>query len=413
MQSQHPLKFMLPCLFAIIIDAMGFGLVYPVMTAIFMNAHDNILPLGTSNALRNFYLGLSFLLYPLCMFFGSSIMADLSDHFGRKKILSLCMLMIGVSFLLMGLGAAWSSLWLLMIGRGLSGLMAGSQPIAQAMIGDISTEDNKARNMGFVTFSYCAGLVVGPLLGGVLSDKGLVSFFSTAVPFYIACVLSFIACIWVFASLQDSFTPNPNHRISLTRPVELFVEAFQDKHIRFLSLIFLVMQIGWSLYFQYIVVHMRTAFHYNNWQMGTFNSMLGVGFAIGLLILLPRMSRVYKTFKLTLIGYLVTGVFIVVCALCPFPIPQWVLAIIIACYQILAFTGTLTLFSDHASADKQGWAMGVANAMIALSWTLTGLAANFLGLVSTTGLIAIGGVIYLFSALLLWIKSNDRSSVNE
>ena len=57
-----------PSLFAVMIDAMGFGLVYPMMTAILTSTSHPIISPEASLHLRHFYLGLSFLLYPLGMF---------------------------------------------------------------------------------------------------------------------------------------------------------------------------------------------------------------------------------------------------------------------------------------------------------------------------------------------------------
>jgi hypothetical protein len=56
-----------PCFFAVIIDALGFGLVYPVMTSLFTADHSPVLSANASIAVKHFYLGLSYMLYPLCM----------------------------------------------------------------------------------------------------------------------------------------------------------------------------------------------------------------------------------------------------------------------------------------------------------------------------------------------------------
>lgn len=404
MQSQHPFKVMLPALFAIIIDAMGFGLVYPVMTALFTTQAAGILPKTASANIHHFYLGLAFLLYPACMFFGSAIMSDLSDQFGRKRVLTFCMLGIALSFLLMGLGASYLSLVFLLTGRALSGLMAGSQPIAQAMIGDISTKENKARNMSFVTFAYCAGVVLGPLLGGFLSDRSLFSGFSFALPFYVAAGLSFLAMLCVSTFLTETVAANKTQRISIARPFMLFIDAMSHQKIRYLSLIFLLNQIGFSLYFQFIVVHMRLAFHYSNWQLGAFNSMLGIGFGLGLIVLLPLLTKMLSTSNLASITYFTTAFCLILCALLPWANVQWLLAIIIASFNIVAFTASLTLFSDSVQSTQQGWAMGIANAMMALAWTLTGFSSNLLTMIASVQLILIGGLIYLVSSTLLLLK---------
>jgi DHA1 family tetracycline resistance protein-like MFS transporter len=73
-----------PCLFAIIVDYMGLGLVYPIVAEMFTEVPDSVFPNVQSATSRDFYMGLAYVLYPLFMFFGASFLGDLSDNFGRK-----------------------------------------------------------------------------------------------------------------------------------------------------------------------------------------------------------------------------------------------------------------------------------------------------------------------------------------
>src|ERR1700687_3169550 len=93
-----------PALLAIIVDYFGWGLVYPLATAIINDPNSTLVPATATLQMREFYLSLSFLLYPLCMLFGASSLGDISDIYGRKKVLFLCTIGIGLSFLCMGFG---------------------------------------------------------------------------------------------------------------------------------------------------------------------------------------------------------------------------------------------------------------------------------------------------------------------
>src|ERR1700733_7083807 len=137
-------KELIPCFFAIFIDVLGVGLVFPVLTALFASTDTGILPADASQSIRFFYLSLGFLLYPLFMFFGASFMGDLSDILGRKKVLMICMSGLLVGFLLMGVGVKASSIALLLTGRAVTGLMSASMPVALAAVADLSTPTNKA-----------------------------------------------------------------------------------------------------------------------------------------------------------------------------------------------------------------------------------------------------------------------------
>lgn len=401
-QGHIPYLSIAPCLLAIIIDALGFGLVYPVMTALLSTNPSPVLPADASINLQHFYLGLSFMLYPFCMFFGTSFMGDLSDNYGRKAVLMLCMGGIALSFFLMAMAIEFSSILLLLIGRGLSGLMAGSQPIAQAAIADLSTAETKTKNMSIIALSYCIGSIFGPLLGGVTSDHALVSWFDFSTPFFIASGLAVITIFWLRFSFKETFIASIKKPLDFARPIKIFIEAFEHRPIRALAIIFLFMQIGFSLYFQFIVVQMRYTYHYNNWQLGAIQGMIGLGFAIGLLIGMPLIVNRWKTAKIGFFTLFITGLGQLLAAIIPSEATQWILASIIAAADIMAFTALLTLFSDAVSKTSQGWAMGIANAVMALSWAVTGLGSNLLTMVGPQGLILLGGVCLTLSGFILY-----------
>ncbi|ARG96942.1 MFS transporter [Legionella micdadei] len=401
-----------PCFFAVVIDALGFGLVYPVMTAIFTADHSPVLSTDASLAVKHFYLGLSYILYPLCMFFGTSFMGDLSDVWGRKKVLLLCMLGITISFLLMGIGVAFSYLSLLLIGRAFSGLMAGSQPIAQASIADLSTPESKALNMSLISMSFSLGSVLGPLLGGVMSDQQLLPWFTFTTPFLMAALLAFIAWFWIELGYQDTVLALSHKKISIFRPVQIFIEAFEHRSVRILALVFLLMQMGFSLYFQFIIVHMKIAYNYTNWQLGAVQGMIGLGFAIGILLGMPFCVNRYKVHHIAFATLILTGLGQLLVYVIPNPILQWPLAVAIAIFDIMAFACLLTLFSNAVDAQSQGWVMGISGAVMAFAWMVTGFGSNLLSLISSAGLIAVGGILLLVSALLLLTKRPKKAFVS-
>src|SRR3990167_1386958 len=361
------LRRIAPCFFAIIIDALGFGLVYPVMAVLFTATPSPVLSITTSIAMRHFYLGIGYLLYPLCMFFGASFMGDLSDRWGRKRVLLLCMAGITLSFLCMATGVVLSRLGLLFLGRALSGLMAGSQPIAQATIADLSTPQTKALNMSLIALSYSVGVVLGPLLGGIMSDKALLPWFNFSVPFIVAAILAIVAAIWLLISFKETAVINSTRKISWLRPIEIFIAAFKHSTVRQLVFTFLLMQICFSIYFQFVIIYMQSTYDYNNWQLGVFQGMLGLGFALGLLIGIPLTVKRLSVEKIAFSALILTGIGQLIAALIPWESLQWFLAVFIATADIMAFSTMLTLFSNAVDEKSQGWVMGISGSVMAFA----------------------------------------------
>ncbi|RKP47412.1 MFS transporter [Trinickia fusca] len=399
--SKLNLKLLGPCLVAIALDAMGFGLVYPMMSAIFGDPHSGVISGHIDAHWRNFYLGLGYGIYPFFMFFGSSLMGELSDGFGRRKIMLLCVLGLSVSYFLMALGALLPSLALLLIGRGLSGLMAGCQGIAQAAIADMSTPENKAYNMSIMSMAFSAGVIIGPVLGGVASDRTILAGFNYGTPFLIVGALALLCGIWTWKSYRDVTLPPGQAKVDLMLPVRIVCEAALHKEVAFLSVVFFLMQVGYGLYLQTIMLLLQSVYHYTSAGLGLFSGVIGIFFVVGLMVIVRLMLRVWRVVDIAKAGLLVAGIGQVLSALFPQETLLWVLGALIGCFDMVAYTTMYTAFSDAVAPERQGWALGVAGSVMAIAWVVTGLLTNLLPLVGERGLLLIGGSSFLCSFLLM------------
>ena len=410
--SKLNLKLLGPCLLAIAIDAMGFGLVYPMMSAIFSDPQTGILATDTSPQLRNFYLGLGYGIYPFFMFFGSSLMGALSDGYGRRKILLLCISGLAASYFLMAFGALWPSVWILLIGRGLSGLMAGCQGIAQAAITDMSTPQNKAYNMSIMSLAFSAGVIVGPVLGGVMSDRTIAPFFNYGTPFILVGILSVICTVWTAVSYRNTVPTCGKAHIDLLLPVRIIYQAALHRNVAYLSVVFFLMQVGYGLYLQTIMLLLQTQFHYTSSQLGLFSGLIGVSFVLGLLFIVRLMLRVWGVVDIAKTGLLIAGVSQILSALFPHEVVLWCLATLVGCFDMVAYTTMYTAFSDAVKEDRQGWALGVAGSVMAVAWVVTGFLTNLLPVFGETGLLLVGGFSFLLSFLMMLAYGRKRPAAH-
>jgi len=383
--AKFTLKEVAPCLFAIFIDVLGFGLVAPLFVTIFTSVGSNIFEIATAHT-RYLLLGLTLALYPLLMFFGSSFIGDLSDIIGRKKTLLISMGGMAIGFFMMGIGVVSFNLLLFLLGRGISGLVAASQSVALATISDISTNENKAIHLSYVSLVQCLGLVVGPLVGGVLSN---LAFYA---PFVCAGVCACLSVLWIFFSFEETFTKPVQKKLSLLRIVKIFVEAYQHHRIKDLSIAFLLMQIGIALYLPFILIAFTTKFYYTPIQLGLFNGYLGVGFTIGLLVLLPWMLKRDKIEKIVYLSLLATFFAQLFSSLFPKEAILWIAALFYAISVELVFTGMFTAYSNAADETSQGWAMGVSVAVMAIAWAIAGACIQFIPQIGVYPLIFIGSL---------------------
>lgn len=196
--SKHALAFIF---ITMLIDVMGLGIILPILPKLISDiAHTGMDGAAQIGALLAFtYAGMQFLFSPL--------LGNLSDRFGRRPVLILSLLGIGIDYIIMGFAPtlAW-----LFVGRILSGMAGASFTTAAAYIGDISTPETRAKNFGMIGAAFGVGFVLGPALGGYLGHYGV------RLPFFVAAGLAVANALYGAFVLKESLPHE--HR----RPFELW-----------------------------------------------------------------------------------------------------------------------------------------------------------------------------------------------
>ncbi len=178
----------------IVIDLVGFGLVIPLLP--FMAPS-----LGGDST----DIALIMITYALGAALVSPAWGELSDKSGRRQALVLALLCSCVAHIVTALA---ETLWQVYLGRALSGLAAGSLPVATALMADLSPPERRARAMGLVGTAFGIGLIAGPVIGGLLTGDSE----SFALPFYTAAVMSLIAAICAQTMLPATMVKSASSR---------------------------------------------------------------------------------------------------------------------------------------------------------------------------------------------------------
>ena len=183
----------------VFVDLIGQGLVFPIINTLMMDPQQSFLPASTPEATRQFNYGLVIGIFFLSWFLGAAYISRISDSIGRKNAIMICLFGALVGYIITIASLLADSLWLLVLGRAITGFTAGNQPIAQAAMVDASRGDaEKARNMGLIVAGISAGLVGGPIIGGILSDKSIMgNVASINLLFYCALILVIITIVLV------------------------------------------------------------------------------------------------------------------------------------------------------------------------------------------------------------------------
>ncbi|MCH9769793.1 MAG: MFS transporter [Gammaproteobacteria bacterium] len=364
---------LLPLFFVLFIESMSLGLLFPILNSIIIDPITSFLPRNLSLGNRNLIYGITVGLFMICWFFGAAILGDMSDKIGRKKALVICLLGTFAGYMLAATAILFSSLALLLVSRMIAGFTAGSQPIAQAAIVDISNEGNKARNIGFIFFAIVLGFVAGPAIGGVLSDRYLVHWFSFATPLYFAAILSFINVLMLWWFFPETLRLQQKVQIKFQKALSIFISAFTQVRLRKLSIVLLVEVFGWSNYYAFIALFLFEHYHLNALHVAIFLMVLALGFSLSCAYLVDYLAKQYSLQKTIVIALALTASCVLVTLLVHTEFIAWICAFIIGAGGALAYSDLIVMFSNQVREDEQGWVMGVTGSVMALCFGLTAL----------------------------------------
>jgi DHA1 family tetracycline resistance protein-like MFS transporter len=189
-------------MFTVMIDAMGIGLIMPVMPDLMVEVGGGTLGAAAlwGGLLSTSFAAMQFLFGP--------VVGGLSDRFGRRPILLVSLVAMAADYLLM---AVAGTIWLLLIGRIIGGITAATHSTANAYIADISKPKEKSANFGLIGAAFGLGFVLGPLIGGLLAEYG------TRAPFYAAAILSGLNALFGWVVLKETVTDAIRRPFSLKR----------------------------------------------------------------------------------------------------------------------------------------------------------------------------------------------------
>lgn len=376
---------LLPLLLALVIDSLGMGLIFPVLSVLFSSTAGSIVSSNTSDFWRTCLYGLTMSSFSLAMFLAAPLLGDISDRYGRKKVLIICLIGNGFGFFVSAFGIFYHSISLVIIGRAIGGFTAGNQPLAQAAIIDISVPAEKAINMTLISLAGALGFVVGPIIGGYFSNHVLVSWFSFTTPFVIAGFMALLNALGLLLLFKETWQPKDSlEKLSLVKGLGLFYDAITDKTLRTLAVIFLCFETGWSLYFQYISLFLVEKYHYTALQVGWLLTCVAIVFSATLLVGMRLLLHFFELKNIMRVGVCLCAFGL--SALCLFNTEamQWLMVLPIHIGLALAYSAILTLFSDAVEPARQGWAMGVSWSVVSVSFLLSGLACGLLAGIGLT-----------------------------
>ena len=334
-------------LVTIFIDAIGFGIIMPVLPRLVMAVGD--IDLSQAIAIG----GWMTLVYAVANFVFAPIMGNLSDRVGRRPVLMIALAGLAIDYLLM---AVANTLPLLFLGRLLTGIFGGSYGPAQAAIADITTPDERAKNFGFVSAAFGVGFVLGPAIGGLLGE------ISDRAPFYAAsalAALNFAYGLFVFPETLAKANRRP-FDWRRANPLGAWRAMRALPGMTGVAVVLILWQIASLVYPLVWSYYAIAQFGWSNALIGISLAVVGVTIAISQIFLTGPLVKKYGERDAATIGLVAATLGFIVYAVID---QSWMAfaAMVAIAVQGLVQPSLMAMLSRRATPETQGEVQGISS----------------------------------------------------
>lgn len=337
----------------VLVDVIGVGIIIPILPELIESLGGG----STSDLAR--IGGYLFIAFSGMQFFFAPVLGELSDRFGRRPVLLLALLGLGIDYILHALAP---TLAVLFIGRFLAGITGASFSVANSYIADISTPQNKAKNFGLIGAAFGLGFIIGPGVGGYVGEH-----FGVRAPFYIAAGLTLLNFIFGLTILPESLAKENRRPINFRKmlPFVSFTHLGKYKGLLLLILAFFLAGISGQVMPSTWTFFTIEVFDWSPSEIGL--SLVTVGVLVGFVqaVLLGRIVKAFGTKKTILSGFLFWTFGMI---LFSFADQDWKLYLFILPYILggIASPTLQGLISNQVSPKEQGNLQGALTSFVSI-----------------------------------------------
>lgn len=337
----------------LLIDCTGIGIIIPVTPKLIQEL------IGGDISEASKYGGWLAFAYGIMQFLFSSVLGGLSDRFGRRPVLLISLLGLGIDYIF--LAFAPTMFWLF-VGRIIAGISGASFTTASAYIADISEPEKRAQNFGMVGAAFGIGFILGPLIGGLFAD------FGSRVPFLIAAGLSLLNAVYGYFVLPESLSQENRRAFDWKRanPIGTFINLKRHKEIIWLIVAVFLLNIAGQSPQSTWTYYTILKFDWSTKMVGASLASIGLSIAIvqgGLIrIIVPKLGQkksVYLGFLFSLIGYILFA----------FANQGWMMFAFMVPFALggIAMPAIQGIISNRVPANEQGEMQGAITSLISVT----------------------------------------------
>lgn len=355
-------RLMLPLFAIVALYAAGIGAVLPVLPFYLREMGASPLVFGLVLATE-----------ALSQSAASPLLGQLSDRFGRKRVLLASQAVAVISLLLLALA---QSIFTVLLARFLFGLTAGNFSAAAAYAADNSSPATRRQAIGIVNAGLGLGAIVGAGLSSVLSDISLTA------PIYMALALSASGIIVTTFGLKRGKVAKPAATGAEREKISLRAIT-SSPVIRVLIVVMLCHFFAYGMYTSQLPNFLSDRFVWNGHALGPreFSYIIAADGVINILVqlfLLKWLGRFFSERSLIILIFALICTGFVSAGLAS-TIPALAFAVLcISTGDALAKPTYLAALSVHVPSERQGVVMGTGQALVAVTDIASPVLAGFI-----------------------------------
>jgi DHA1 family tetracycline resistance protein-like MFS transporter len=236
--------------------------------------------------------------YAACVFFAAPGLGALSDRYGRRPLLLVCLLGSAIGYLVFGIGGA---LWVLFAGRIIEGITGGSISTIFAYFADITPREQRTKYFGWISAIAGVGAAIGPTVGGLLARFGY------SIPMYCGAVITLLNFVYGMLYMPESL--DKNHRLKEIPIVRLnpFTQLLNVLSIKNLKRLLISAFLLWipngalqAVFSQFTI----DTFHWEPAIIGLMFSIMGVQDILSQGFIMPRLLLKLSDAQIAILGML-------------------------------------------------------------------------------------------------------------
>lgn len=346
------------------LDAIGIGLIMPVWPELIKQVGD------VSMADAALWGGFLSFTYAGMQFFFGPFLGNLSDRFGRRPVLIVSLVFMGLDYFLMAIAP---TLFLLFIARMLSGITGATYSTAAAYLSDTSKKGERSANFGYIGGAFGVGFVLGPAIGGLLAEFGV------RMPFIVAGVFALLNAAFGYFVLPETLSKDKRRTFEWRR-ANPFLALLRVRQLPAVGGLMLVVFISSTANNVYPAIWSFFTIERFSWEpsmVGYSLAAYGVCAAIAQALVLGWMIKRYGVEKTAVIG-----MFIAIITLGYLTVidQAWLVFVGMPITALSAIVGPALqgMMADQVGDDEQGELQGVFASVISISAIVSPLLMTFI-----------------------------------